>query len=360
MKVVLDNVIFELQKSGGISVVWYELLQRLQQVNDLELYFLDNQSTNNYYRGNLNIDKSRIISPSVKHRLSRYQSVNVEFDEPFIFHSSYYRYCTNRHAINVTTVHDFTYEFFLRGLKRYLHSWQKSKAIRHSDGIACISESTKNDLLTLLPNVSKEKVTVIYNGVSEEYRPLSPTNVALALPFPSKTYVMFIGKRDVWKNFPLAVQGVSQTDYRLLIVGNPLNMGEQELVDHYMPSSQYKCIGFVSNEELNRLYNEASALIYPSYYEGFGLPVLEAQRAGCPVIAYNASSIPEVIGKTPLLMTEQSATELAGKLNLLNQPSIVDEARMQGLENVRRFSWDKMAQEYIELYQRLSKADLSA
>ena len=360
MKVVLDNVIFELQKSGGISVVWYELLRRLQQVENLDLYFLDNQSSYNYYRQELDIDKHRILSPAVTNRLSRYLAVDIKMDEPFIFHSSYYRYCTNKHAVNVTTVHDFTYEFFLKGLKQRLHSWQKFRAIRRSDGVACISQSTKSDLLKLLPDVSRENVSVIYNGVSEEYKPLANPDVASIAPFPEKSYVMFIGKRDVWKNFPLAVQGVAQTDYHLLIVGSPLTKSEQEVMQRYMPDSRYRCISFVSNEELNRLYNGASALVYPSYYEGFGLPVVEAQRAGCPVIAYGVSSIPEVIGETPLMMNEQSATELADKLLLLKQRSLVSEVCTNGLKNAQRFSWDKMAQEYVALYQRDFSAFLKA
>ena len=128
-----------------------------------------------------------------------------------------------------------------------------------------------------------------------------------------------------------------------------ININRKE-VERYLPREKYVDTGFLSNEKLNELYNYAAALVYPSSYEGFGIPVLEAQRAGCPVIAYNGSSIPEIIGKTPLLMHELSEKELFDKISILSDKQLVEEIRKTGLENSMRFSWDNMYRQYMDLY----------
>ena len=94
----------------------------------------------------------------------------------------------------------------------------------------------------------------------------------------------------------------------------------------------------------------------PSSYEGFGLPVLEAQRSSSPVIAYNASSIPEIIGETPLLMKELTEKELADKLSLLNNTELINSVKSEGIKNSNKFSWERMANDYSALYEDLSRA----
>ena len=111
----------------------------------------------------------------------------------------------------------------------------------------------------------------------------------------------------------------------------------------------------VPDEQLNLFYNNAAALVYPSSYEGFGIPVLEAQRAGCPVIAYNGSSIPEVIGETPLLMQTLTDDEMVNKLKLLSNKQLMAEVRANGLENTHRFSWQRMGDEYMKIYEEFSR-----
>ena len=110
-------------------------------------------------------------------------------------------------------------------------------------------------------------------------------------------------------------------------------------------------MGRISNRQLNILYNGAKAFVYPSSYEGFGIPVLEAQRAGCPVIAYNSSSIPEIIGDTPLLMNSLDEVELCSKLELLSDEKLCLDVIQKGLENAKRFSWNKMYEQLASLYE---------
>lgn len=108
-----------------------------------------------------------------------------------------------------------------------------------------------------------------------------------------------------------------------------------------MNREKYICVGKIPNVELNKLYNGAYALLYLSSYEGFGIPILEAQKAGCPVIAYNKSSIKEVIGDTMLLLDDLSIMNIAKCLNLLSDTFIRKQVIEKGFINAQRFSWEK-------------------
>lgn len=350
MEIIYDNIVFAIQQFGGVSVVWEELLSRIMQAKCTKFVDVDVSKIYNHNRSKLNIPTKDIIHTIKAPNISRYLPVRISKEEPFIFHSSYYRYCTNKNAINITTVHDFTYELFRGGLRQKVHTWQKFAAIRHSDVVVCISENTKRDLLRLMPDVKESKVRVIYNGISENFHVLNENENSSELLFPSKSYLVFIGRRDEYKNFDIAVKALAETEWNLLIIGSQLNAEEKKIISSLLPEERYKCVSNIDDELLNFYYNHAAALLYPSSYEGFGLPVLEAQRAGCPVIAYNASSIPEVIGDTPLLMKEMTVKEMRDKIRLLNDFALTEIIRNDGIKNSQRFSWDKMAQQYKELY----------
>lgn len=354
MHIVYDNIVFSLQKSGGISVVWQELLSRMMDSLEFDFSFIEYDSNlANPFRNKMDLSKGRVImKKSFDLLVSRYFNPIIKDQEPFIFHSSYFRTCSNKRAINVTTVHDFIYEYFRTGLPKYIHSWQKSRAIRHSDAIVCVSNNTKKDLLKFFPEIDESIVHVIYNGVSEDYYVIE-NDEKPQLPFPIGSYLIFIGSRAHYKNFELVVRGVAKTNFNLLIVGSKLSEKEMEMVNSYLPNNKYREVGYLSNKDLNIAYNYAVALAYPSSYEGFGIPIIEAQRAGCPVIAYNGSSITEVIGETPLLMNELSDETFLSKLEMLSNKDVVSKIVHDGLENSKRFSWDKMSSDYIYLYKTL-------
>lgn len=354
MKIILDNIIFPLQKSGGISNVWFEFLYRIIQEKNIKLSFLDFENQNIFFQKLLQDN----YPANIKHYqqfIERYRNPRLnEIHERFIFHSSYYRICKNPHAINITTVHDFTYEYYNHGLAKFIHSWQKRQAILKSDHIICISENTKKDLLRFIPNINPQKISIVYNGVSNDYHTIPSPETLNTLPFPPLSYVVFVGSRAKYKNFKLTVQAISKTSLNLVIVGSFLDSEEQSMLKKYFQkNNRIYCTGYIDNSQLNIIYNNAYVLLYPSIYEGFGIPVLEAQKAGCPVIAYNSSSIPEIIGNTTLLMQEISIKEIHEKLAILKDNIIRSKIIAQGIKNAQRFSWDKMYNDIIKIYQEV-------
>ena len=345
MKIYFDNIIYTLQKAGGISVVWTNLIKNvLLNKTPFSYTFLEyNNSTNNICRKNIYIPTEYIKKIRTKYlKILRYFNPTIESSDKFIFHSSYYRICKNKNAINITTVHDFTYEFFNKNyIKRKIHQYQKFNAIKKADIIVCISQNTKKDLLHFLPDIDDNKIKVIYNGVNEEFYYKG-----------DKTYdnfVLFVGQRKGYKNFNTCIKPIADEGYTLYIVGGgKLTSKEKEKLENL--KCNYKTFENISNEELNLLYNKAYCLVYPSLYEGFGLPVVEAQKAGCPVIAVNSSSIPEVIGDTRMLVEQATLKSITAKLKELKNPAFRDEIIKKGIETAKLFSWTKMTQEYIKLY----------
>lgn len=232
-------------------------------------------------------------------------------------------------------------------LKQRLRTHLNYRAIRRSDAVVCISENTRADLLKFVPGIDPAKIRIIYNGVSADYRQLPHA------PYSDMAgSVLFVGGRQGYKNFEFLVKALASTTYNLVVCGQPLSDYETTVLNSLLPN-RWQAFAYPSNAELNRIYNSVHALVYPSSYEGFGIPILEAQRAGCPAIALNASSIPEIIGDKSLLLDDLSPQELVKKLNLLADGAFRKEVVTKGFANSQRFSWQKMAQEYLALYCRL-------
>jgi mannosyltransferase len=355
MKIYLDNVIFSLQRAGGISVYWYELLRRmLRDGVALQAIEID-RIEDNIFRAKLNLPQELILSSRAFPKLfSRYLPPFVALPKDCLFHSSYYRVPWNNASPTVQTAYDFTYERFRTGPPRTLHSAQKRIALQRAQGVICISESTKRDLLQYIPSVKGERIRVIYLGYSDEFRPIQETadqqlvkrEIMNGLP-----YLVFVGDRSPYKNFHLAVQAVSAvTGYGLVVVGGGrLNSSECALLDEKL-RGRFLHLDRLPNEELNALYNRAHALLYPSSYEGFGIPVIEAMAAGCPVIAVNSSSIPEAAGTAGLLVDEVIGGAFAERIIALENSTLRESLIQSGFVNVKRFSWEKCYQETLDFY----------
>lgn len=255
--------------------------------------------------------------------MERYRMPDFRATAPAVFHSSYFRVLPQEGVYNVTTVHDLTYHFYRHGLAKKVHLWEEERALKNSEAVICVSENTKRDLLKFYPWVKEENIYVVYNGVGDEFYPIKSVE--------KKGYLLFIGNSQVaYKRFDVAQEVAKRTGLELRTASN------------------------LTREQLNMMYNEAVCLLYPSDYEGFGIPILEAQKAGCPVIAQNTSSIPEVIGNGGIMVphdtTARMAEAMADKVReLLSQPTqpIIEE----GMQNAKRFSWDKTYAQTKQVYE---------
>lgn len=136
----------------------------------------------------------------------------------------------------------------------------------------------------------------------------------------------------------------------MVIIGSPLSVEEKKYVNSLLGDDNYACLSNVSNSKLNEIYNGAFCLLYLSSYEGFGIPCLEAQRAGCPVISYNSSSIPEVMASKDMMITELSVDAVSKLISNLQEPLFREKIVSEGSKFAKQFSWDKCYEETTKVY----------
>lgn len=346
MKLICDNVIFHLQSVGGISNYWrqitgnrfFEEFGSIVHIGDASL----SSRSESFFLKFL----SNIRVWSIK-RLSRYLPVYIpRSNEKDIFHSSYYRVPLFFRGKVVTTVYDFTYEKYSgNNIKRLVHSVQKSIAINMSDKIICISENTRVDLLNYYSHVDPKKICVISLGVDHSiFHPDGEKKSGV------DDVVLFVGSRSRYKRFDLAVELVSLfPNIRLGIVGSSLADEEVELLDKHL-KGRWVFWGRVSDEELSQLYRSVHCFVFPSDYEGFGLPILEAMASGCPVICSSASCFPEVAGNAALLAEDQTVEYYAQRLLELHSGDNRIYYRKLGLLHASGFTWNSCLEHTVKMY----------
>lgn len=270
-----------------------------------------------------------------------------------IYHSTYYKLLASKfRGKRVVTVYDMIHERFNNPFYEKDPTVVNKKNICYSaDGIICISQSTKNDLIEYL-DIDEEKINVIYLANS-----LNKSNDFKRLV--NDPYILFVGHRSGYKNFDVLFKAycsnrsIKENFYLVCFGGGNFSKTEQALFDGYNVSGRLK--QFAGPDRiLTNLYSYASAFIFPSFYEGFGLPVLEAMHLGCPVIISDRSSLPEVAGSAGLYFNPESAEDLSEKLEkVLSDTKLRESLIIKGYQQEKKFSWDICAKNTLDFYQTL-------
>jgi glycosyltransferase involved in cell wall biosynthesis len=246
-----------------------------------------------------------------------------------------------------------------RGRRLYLTAFTRL-TVRRARAIITISRFTRDEIVRLL-HVPAERIHVTPLGVDSNMRPLPANQVESfrqqrGLP---ERYLLYLGNIEPRKNLPRLVQAYAQVrDLGVpLVLAGPRGWSYSALfqtVETLGLSEQVLFPGFVAQEELPLWYNGATALLYLSLYEGFGLPPLEAMACGTPVLVSNAASLPEVVGDAGLQVSPDDVDGMAAALQRLVQDAgLRQDLHQRGLERARGFSWERTAQETAALYQRL-------
>ena len=231
---------------------------------------------------------------------------------------------------------------------------QKHSAIRAAQAVICISEATRADLEQWVGVRPGQQVHVIPCGVGEVFRRLPQ------LSAPPRPYVLFVGARSGYKNFRLALQALALLPTLELhcVGGGTLRAEELAEVPHAV-RARVRHLGHIDDESLNHCYNGAVCLLYPSSHEGFGIPVLEAMRAGCPVVSIACKAVLE-IGGDALVVAASDARALAEAIDSVRDQQRRSAIVAAGLAIAGRYSWQMTHERTLQVYRSLGAAALNA
>jgi len=354
-RIVVDGVIFQLQAERplGVSRVWSNMLPRLtEMLPDFEIVMLRR--------------KGHPLPPiglrEVEVPVYPYAGPENLFDEDEamlekicsemgagLFLSTYYSHA--RGIPNVLTLYDMIPA--MMGFDLSQPQWvAKRRAIEKASAFISISDSTRRDLARFYP-ANQKPVHVAHLGVTSAFRPASPQEIAF---FQAKyktdaPYFLLVGNRGLYKNAVPFLEAFTRLpenkNLQIIAIG-----GEAYLLPAEAPYANHCSIHFIPwlpDEELRAAYSGALALVYPSRYEGFGLPILEAMACGCPVITTKLSSIPEVAGDAALYIDPDSVSSIHEALKQILMPQVRDKLFEKGLARAKTFRWELFAREFAGL-----------
>ena len=370
IRILLDPQTFITQEFGGISRYFTELYTYFDneaQVHTLfpllytdNIHYKESRFFENSYQSKhaFLIRYSKLLRPYLPRKLkkkSKEKAIDLlkkqEFDlfVPTYYDAYFLDYIKDKPF--VLTVHDMIHELYPQYFTDDPATASNKKIlIEHATKIIAISENTKKDILKFNPNIDAAKIEVVYLGQNIKDEP------ALELNVPEK-YILFVGNRTLYKNFIFFIKAIGPIliEKRDLFVvcagGNPFN-NEEELLIHKLGIANRVLQQNFKDAELTSYYRKALCFVFPSAYEGFGIPVLEAMACGCPIVLTNNSSFPEVAGEAGIYFELDNSDDLKNKVNyVLENAEIREQYRAKGIAQANKFTWNKTATETLKVYE---------
>jgi glycosyltransferase involved in cell wall biosynthesis len=352
-------------RSAGINWYIYHLLQNLPPAPDLEYtLFLSEPRAREHFRG-FAIAQSRLPTRQPIVRI-----VWEQFVQPWLL-----RQIDLLHALAfagplaisipwIATIYDLSFvrypQSFNAANRLYL-TWAVRNSLRRADRVTVISESTRRDLVALF-GAAPDKIKVIYCGTDPSFAPAQDPSAVAAWRaqrnLPEKM-ILYVGTIEPRKNIARLIRAFAQAQravrlpHRLVLIG--ARGWKYAEVDRAIAqegiSNNVIFAGYVSQDELPRWYQAADLFVYPSLYEGFGLPPLEAMACGIPVVTSNAASLPEVVGDAALQVAPDDGSALADAIvRALTDRALREQMIARGIVQAARFSWTRTARETVALY----------
>ena len=359
MKVYFDHQIFSVQRYGGVSRYFVELLRGLRQIEGIEADVIAPAHINAYLSDNDSHHPMSFALPFPKRGLRYRPALTAPLfrlanwiGSPDVIHETHYLVRSaqlSKRARVVATCHDMILEKHPEwGRDTADRISLKRKSFQRADAIICISDHTRNDLLDLYPDM-KAKVTTIYHGADQTP---APERAAINLPHP---YLLYVGTRQGYKNFDAMIKALGRSkllreNFHLVCFGGgALDAAEWRLIREVglPPERIYSFSG--SDSLLAYFYKHAAAFVFPSLFEGFGMPLTEAMVQGCPIACSNASCFPEICSDAAVYFDGQDIDDMSDAIEMLvTQPR--EQMQIALTNRSQYFSWQRCASETACVY----------
>ncbi|MCM8785119.1 MAG: glycosyltransferase family 4 protein [Candidatus Omnitrophica bacterium] len=380
MKIGIDLTPLLRGKKTGVGWYAFNLIKNIRKIDKENIYVLYGSSLLKYFKKNeiKKFFKSENFYICVKpfpcliynFILQRFLPIEFLYGKFNIIHNLYPFSTFNLYGKQIVTVHDLIpliYPYLTEPLSFQEFKFNITKVIKRADKIITVSYSTKKDIIKFF-NISPEMIEVIHLAADEIYRPIEDEKV---IDYIKKRYgvddryILYVGTIEPRKNIPRLIDAFvivkeKFPEYKLVLCGKigwKSDFFYRKIRE--VPEKIKKDIiltGYVPLSDLPYLYNRCEVFVYPSLYEGFGLPVLEAMRCGVPVITSNVSSLPEVVGDAGILINPENKEEIVEAiLSVLNSEDLKKTLSRKGLERAKLFSWEKTAKETIGIYKKIAQ-----
>ncbi len=373
MRVGFNGVIIEERNSGAKEcfVNFLDHIPKLRSDHDFVLYFARELSQHYLDRfGWAECVRTPLSFRKAYQRVLRgivYWRKQLRRDDIDVFHSTYYPIPPMVDTKTVLTVHDVRLMRFPETYSRARYWFLKLAvpySVKRADKIIADSDFTKEELVKLL-GVPREKIAVVHPGANPRFKPIrdqtSLKRVKAKLSLPDR-FVLFVGHLEPRKNLARLVEAFSilksktKLPHKLVILGRE-SWGYEpvfEAAERHNECSDIVFTGYVDEDDLPLVYNLADALAFPSLYEGFGLPLLEAMACGVPVVTSKVSSLPEVAGKAAILVDPYNVEEIADGLAAVLEDEALRQALInKGLDRAKKFRWEEAAAQIIHAYEEV-------